>query len=132
MHGALQTKLLGAFAVVALLLAAVGLHGMLAYSAEQRRFQFGIRLALGADPARPRRLILWEGMKSAGAGSAIGIIGAFALTCLLQSLLFGVRAADPVVFTAVPLVLVLVALLASYLPTGRISAIDLARLMRNE
>jgi putative ABC transport system permease protein len=131
-HEASQTTLLSAFALVAMLLAVVGLYGMLAYSAQQRRYEFGIRLALGADPAHLSRVILWQGMKSAAAGILIGIAGAFALTRLLRALLFAVNPADPLVFTIVPILLLSVALVATYLPARRVSAIDPAVVMRCE
>jgi putative ABC transport system permease protein len=131
-HEASQTTLLSAFALVALLLAAVGLHGMLAYSAQQRRYEFGIRLALGADPAHLRRFILWQGVKSAAVGIPIGIAGAFALSRLLRAQLFAVSPADPFVFTGVPLLLGLVVVVTSYLAARRVSAIDPARVMKCE
>jgi putative ABC transport system permease protein len=131
-HDAAQTMLLGAFALVAILLAAVGLHGMLAYSAQQRRLEFGIRLALGATPAQLFSIILLQGMKSAGAGILIGWGGAFGLTRIMHSLLFGVKPADPLVFTAVPVLLGLLALLASYGTARRIIAMNPSVVMRYE
>jgi putative ABC transport system permease protein len=131
-HETPQTTLLSAFALVAMLLAVVGLHGMLAYSAQQHRYEFGIRLALGANPTSLRRIILWQGMKSAAAGILIGIAGAFALARLLRAQLFDVNPVDRLVFTAVPLSLLLVALVASYLPARGVGAIDPAVVIRCE
>ena len=129
-HDAWQTELLAAFAFGAMLLAAIGLHGMLAYSIEQRTFEFGVRLAVGANAAQLRRMVLLDGMRHAGAGILIGSGGAFALARLMRALLFGVRPYDPVVFAAVPVLLGLVTLGAGYLPSRRISAIDAAAALR--
>jgi predicted permease len=129
-HDALQTELLAVFAFVAILLAMLGLHGMLAYSIEQRTFEFGVRLALGADASRLRRMVLWQGIRHAGAGILIGTGGAFVLARLMRALLFGVKPSDPLVFVAVPLLLGVVVLAASYLPSRRISVIDPATALR--
>lgn len=125
-----QAELLAAFAFVAILLAAIGLHGMLAYSVEQRIFEFGVRLAVGADASQLRRMVLFDGMRYAGVGILIGSGGAFVLARLLRALLFGVTQFDPVVFVSIPVLLGLVTLLAGYLPSRRISAIDPATALR--
>ncbi len=115
------TLLLGIFAAVALVLAAIGVYGVLAYATAQRTQEIGIRMALGADRRAVVRMVLGGGMKLAGAGVAIGIAGALALTQVLSGsgLLFGVSARDPVTFVLVPTALATVAFLASWIPARR-------------
>jgi predicted lysophospholipase L1 biosynthesis ABC-type transport system permease subunit len=113
--------LLGGFSLVSLLLAAVGIYGVLAYSVTERTREIGVRVALGADPGRILRLVLGSGMRVVLFGAMAGTGGALALTGLLESLLFGVKAHDPATFAAVPAVLIAVALLAAYLPARRAS-----------
>jgi len=124
--------LLTIFGVVALVLAAIGIYGLLAYSAEQRTQEMGIRMALGADGASIRNLVVRQGMQLALAGAAVGIAAAFALTRLLSSLLFGVKPWDPAVFISAPLVLSAVALLAVWLPATHASKLDPMQALRNE
>ncbi len=131
-HDESQAVLLGTFALIAILLAALGLHGVLAYSVQQRTQEFGIRLALGAAPSDLRRLVVRQGAIYTAAGIFIGLTGALALTRLMRGLLFGVRPNDPVVFAAAPVLLALVGLMASYLPSRRATAIDPAAAMRYE
>jgi putative ABC transport system permease protein len=131
-HDAWQTVLLGIFALVAVLLASIGLQGVLAYSAQQRTREFGIRLALGASGSQLRALIVREGMGYTATGIFVGLGGAFGLTRLMSALLFGVRAADPLVFTIAAAVLALVALVASYVPARRASSVDPAIALRYE
>ena len=113
------TLLLGIFSAVALVLAAIGVYGVLAYATAQRTQEIGIRMALGADRRAVLRMVLGGGMKLAGAGLAIGIAGAFALTQVLSGLLFDVSARDPLTFVVVPAALAAVALLASWIPARR-------------
>jgi putative ABC transport system permease protein len=113
--------LLGGFSLVSLVLAAVGIYGVLAYSVTERTREIGVRVALGADPVRILTLVLGSGMRVALIGALVGTVGALALTGLLKSLLFGVKAHDPATFATVPAVLIAVALMAAYLPARRAS-----------
>jgi len=112
------------FGACALLLAAIGIYGLMAYSVEQRTQEIGIRLALGAGAAQVRRMVVLQGMALAGAGVAIGLGAAFGLVRLIRTFLFGVTARDPMVFIGVPLVLALVGLFAVWLPARRASRVD--------
>ena len=111
--------LLGAFAAIALALAAVGIYGVVAYLVSQRAREIGIRLAIGADRSQVLVMILRQGLSLAAAGIVLGVIGAFALTRLMQSLLYEVRPNDPITFVAVTAALLLIALMASLLPAWR-------------
>ncbi len=124
--------LLTIFGVVALVLAAIGIYGLMAYSVEQRTQEMGIRMALGADRAAIRKLVVWHGMRLAIAGVVIGIGAAFGLTRFLSSFLFGVKSWDPMVFIAVPIVLAAVALLAVWLPATRASRLNPMEALRVE
>jgi putative ABC transport system permease protein len=127
-----STQLLGTFAAVALILAAVGLYGLMAYSVTQRISEIGIRVALGASRANILSLILKRGSLLALAGIAIGLIASLALSRLLSSFLFGVRATDPFTFTAVAAVLAVVAITASYIPAHRATRVDPNISLRHE
>jgi putative ABC transport system permease protein len=118
------SQILGLFAVLALLLAAVGLYGLIAYTVSQRTHEIGIRMALGAAPRDVLKLVIGQGLKLALAGAAIGIVGALALTRLMQGLLFQVSPTDPVTFIGVTALLTIVALAASYLPARRAMRVD--------
>jgi ABC-type antimicrobial peptide transport system permease subunit len=124
--------LLAGFSLAALLLASVGIYGVLAYAVSERTREVGIRLAVGADPARIVTLILGSGARMAGAGTAIGVFGALALSYLLKTLLFGVSTRDPLTFVAVPLILMTIALLAAWLPARRASKIDPMQALRTQ
>jgi putative ABC transport system permease protein len=115
---------LGAFAAVALLLAAVGVHGVLSYTVAQRTREIGIRIALGADPAQVRRLVMSQGCALAAGGLILGLLGALALRGVLASLLYGTSPGDPVTFASVTLVLGAVALIAIYVPARRAARVD--------
>lgn len=128
----MSSYLLAAFAGLALLLAAIGLYGVVSYGVAQRRGEIGVRVALGADGGRIVRLVVKQGMILTTAGLAIGLLGAFVLTRLLQSLLFGVTTTDATTFVAVPMLLAAVALLASYLPASRAAKLDAATALRSQ
>jgi putative ABC transport system permease protein len=119
-----NTILLAGFAGLALLLAGVGIFGVISYSVAQRTQELGIRRALGADSWSVMRLVLTQGLGLAGIGLIIGLAGAFALTRLLDSLLFGITATDPMTFGVVIAILAAVAGLASYLPARRAATVD--------
>jgi putative ABC transport system permease protein len=116
--------LLGAFAAIALALAAVGIYGVLAYLVSQRTQEIGLRLAVGADRTQVLVMILRQGMTLAFGGIIAGLVAAFLLTQLMQSLLYQVQPADPVTFVAVPLMLLVVALIASYIPALRATKVS--------
>jgi putative ABC transport system permease protein len=116
--------LLGVFAILALLLASIGIYGVMSYSVAQRTREIGIRIALGAQIRDVLKLILKQGILLAFVGLALGLLASFFLTRLMSSLLFGVSATDPVVFGAVALVLFGVALLACYIPARRAAKVD--------
>jgi ABC-type antimicrobial peptide transport system permease subunit len=120
------------FGATALILAAIGIYGLMAYTVQQRTQEMGIRMALGADRAHIRGLVVWQGMKLAIAGVVLGIIAAFGLTRLLASFLFGVKAWDPLVFVSVPIILTAVALLAVWFPATRASRLDPQQALRME
>ena len=120
----LTNSLLAGFAATALLLALTGIYGVMSLNVASRRSEFGIRLALGAQRINVLRLILGQGLRLAIAGVALGLLGAFVLTRLLQGLLFGISASDPITFVAIPLLLVGVTLLACWIPARRATKVD--------
>jgi ABC-type antimicrobial peptide transport system permease subunit len=124
--------LLSIFGGVALVLAAIGIYGLMAYSVQQRTQEMGIRMALGADRATIRKLVVWQGMRLAVVGVILGVGAAFGLTRLIASFLFGVKAWDPMVFVTVPVILTAVALLAVWLPASRASKLDPMQALRVE
>jgi len=124
--------LFGSFALLAVLLAAVGLYGVLSYGVTQRTSEIGIRLALGADNSAVRGLILRQGMVPASIGVAAGLLMAGFLTRVMQSLLFHVDPYDPITFLLVPLLLLVVSSLACYLPALRATRIDPTVALRTE
>jgi predicted permease len=127
-----STIMLGAFALFALILATVGVYGVISYLVSQGTHDIGIRIALGAPRTGILRLIVRQGMELAGMGIAAGLIGAVLLTRLMSSLLFGVSATDALTFTAVAVVLAAVALLASFIPARRATRLDPLAALRDE
>jgi ABC-type antimicrobial peptide transport system permease subunit len=124
--------MLGTAGAVALLLGAVGLYGVIAYSVAQRTREIGIRMALGAQRKNVVRLFLREGMSFIVIGLSVGLAGALALTRLLSSLLFGVKVSDPLTFVCAAVVLVLVALAACQIPARRALRIDPMEALKSE
>ena len=124
--------LLTIFGAIALVLAAIGIYGLMAYSVQQRTQEIGIRMALGADRAAIRKLIVWHGMRLTLVGMVVGIGASFALMRLIASFLFGVKTWDPTAFIAVPVVLSAVALLAVWLPAARAARVEPMRALHIE
>ena len=124
--------LLSIFGGSALILAAIGIYGLMAYSVQQRTQEIGIRMAMGADRGRITKMVVWHGMRLAIAGVVIGIGAAFGLTRLVASLLYGVQKWDPAVFVSVPLILSAVALFAVWLPAQRASKLNPMEALRTE
>jgi putative ABC transport system permease protein len=123
--------LLSLFAGLAVVLASIGLYGVLAYSIEQRTTEMGIRIALGASAGKLARMVLWQGLKPAGIGIAIGLVGGAAATRLLETLLFDVKPADPQVLAAVVVLLLLISAMACFVPAWRSTRIDPVVALRN-
>jgi ABC-type antimicrobial peptide transport system permease subunit len=128
----LQGQVLGIFAALALLLATVGIYGVISYTVAQRTREIGVRVALGAQRRNVLALVLGQGMRLVAIGIAIGVLGALALTRTLSSLLYGVSATDATTYATVPLVLGAIALAATYLPASRATRVDPLTAIRAE
>ena len=127
-----DTFLLAVFAAIALLLSSVGIYGVLSYVVAQRTRQIGIRMALGATPALVMRDVLWYGVRLTIVGLALGLAGAGAGTRVLSALLYGIKPLDPLTFIAVPFLLAVVAMAASYIPARRATQVDPMVALRHE
>jgi putative ABC transport system permease protein len=119
-----STMLLGIFAALALVLAAVGIYGVMSYSVAQRTREIGVRMALGAQRSDVLRMTMGQGFKLVALGVVIGLAASLVLTRVMASLLFGISATDPFTFIAISLVLLAVAMLASYIPSLRATRVD--------
>ncbi len=128
----LNMMMVTVFAAIALLLASVGVYGVVAYGVNERRREFGIRLALGAERGAVARLVVWQGTVLAILGSAIGFVAAAFMSKAIESLLYGIRASDPPSFATAVGLLVSVALFASYMPARRAASVDPAITLRSE
>src|SRR5436190_16737831 len=124
--------LMTVFGSAALFIAAIGIYGLMAYSVQQRTQEIGIRLALGAESGHVRSMVVFQGMRLALIGVVIGIGSAFGLTRVIATFLFGVKERDPAVFTAVAVLLSVVALLAVWIPARRATRIDPVVALRYE
>jgi putative ABC transport system permease protein len=124
--------LVAIFALVGLLLAAIGIYGVISYSVTQRTGEFGVRLALGASSSDVLRMVVADGMKLAGVGIATGLAGAFALSRLIVSVLYGVTSTDVVTLLGVPIILLVVAIVACYVPARRATRVDPLVALRHE
>ena len=127
-----HTLLLGLFGILALLLASVGIYGVVSYGVAQRRREIGIRTALGAHPRDVLRLVFGQALRLAGVGVAIGMVAAFAVTRFLGSLLFEIRPMDPPTFGGVTFVVTVVVVVACARPARKAMAVDPAAVLRSE
>jgi putative ABC transport system permease protein len=125
-HGgdAVFEQLLGSFALLALILAAIGIYGLIAYSVSQRTHEIGIRMALGAESPQVIRMVLWEGLKMTVIGAAIGLLMALPLPKAFEAMFYDLHIHEPGLFFIVPMAMALVAMLATYIPARRAMRVD--------
>jgi putative ABC transport system permease protein len=128
----LFSGMFGIFGGIALLLAAIGVYGVISYGVAQRTHEIGVRVALGAERRDVLRMVVGQGVKLAAIGVAVGVVGAIAITRVLTSFLVGVTATDPLSFIAVSLFLTTVAVIASLVPARRASGVDPMNALRAE
>src|SRR5262249_34487446 len=119
-----STALLGIFATLALLLASVGIYGVISYTVGRRTHEIGVRMALGAAPGRITAVVVRRALLLGGAGVALGIAGSFALTRLLRGMLYGISVTDPAIFVLASLFLLVVSAVAAYPPARRAARVD--------
>lgn len=127
-----NTVVLTIFGGAALLLATIGIYGLMSYAVQQRIQEIGIRIALGAGTDSVRRMVIWQGMRVVLLGVAIGLVAAYAMTRVLSGFLFGVGAHDPATFVAVPVLLAAVALISVWLPARTACRVDPVVTLRAE
>jgi ABC-type antimicrobial peptide transport system permease subunit len=127
-----DTALLAAFAAASLVLATVGIYGLIVFAVQQRRLELGIRLALGATPSQVRAMVVWEGARLALAGIVAGVFASMILARYMRTLLFGVQPIDPIVMAVSCLILGTVCVSASYFPAHRASRLDPANALRSQ
>jgi len=125
-------EIVGLFALTALLLAGMGIYGVISYIVSERTHEIGIRVALGAQSRNILRMVVRQGLGLAIAGAAVGLVGALIVSHLMAGLLYGVRPTDPVTFASVALLLIAVALLACYIPARRAIRVDPLVALRHE
>jgi putative ABC transport system permease protein len=128
----LSLDLLGLFAAVAVVLAAIGIYGVMAFAVSQRKHEIGIRIALGAQPRDILRMVVGHGVRLALVGVGLGLAAAFYLARYMAPLLYGIGTRDPITFVVVPLLLMVVALFASWIPAIRATHVDPIVTLRHE
>ena len=128
----MSAALLGIFAILALLLAAVGIYGVMSFSVAQRAREIGIRMALGAEPRGVLGLVLTQGMTIVAIGLGVGLFAAFAISRLAAKMLYGVSPTDPLTFAGTVLLLAFVALVATLIPARRATAVDPVLVLKGE
>jgi putative ABC transport system permease protein len=127
-----MSHVLGSFAVLALILAAIGIYGLISYSVGQRRHEIGIRMAMGAGRKEVLRMVLWQGFKMAAIGTAIGLVMALPLPRLFDVIFYGLHVREPRFYFIVPLAILVVTMLATYVPARRALTVDPLTTLRHE